>query len=51
MESKLLTDAEVEEFNRFLTRKEKKNLLIEALLNTDYGKNLLRRWLEYKRIP
>jgi hypothetical protein len=46
-----LTDAEAESFIRFLTTKEKKKLLIEALVNTNYGANLFEQWLRFQRKP
>lgn len=46
-----LTDAEAEEFIRFLTTKEKKKLLIEALVNTNYGATLFELWLKWQRKP
>ena len=44
------TDAEAEAFTRYLTQIEKprKKSLIDALLDTPYGKSLIEEWLRKK---
>lgn len=46
-----ITDAEAEAFTRYLTTKEKKRLLIEAIVNTNYGANLFEQWLKSQPKP
>jgi len=45
-----LTDAEAEAFTRYLTtiEKPKKKTLVEALLETDFGRNLIEEYVKKK---
>jgi len=46
---KEFTDAEADAFTRYLTKipKAKKKSLVEALLETDFGRNLIGEWKKY----